>query len=274
MNSSIVIQGHIPDFDPQGNLSAVQKIQLMSLSLEHLRLKNPRACIIVSGHGHRPAKQALDVCNKVFWDDTLYPHDSNGYFPGHPGQNTWVYKGIKAAQEQGHRRILKTRLDSLIGIENIIGHCEEILMFEDKTLLVTQQTCHKSRRLGDCFMYGDTNSLEYLWRPENPVHPTDGLTQLGTRFASEACYPEQLRQTVSFRNTTNLLFMDMRWEYHNIVAQFGTWENFRSLILSGEENSNLYKKYQWGRQWHFIDNNNDMIHKYLLDLISEKEWYA
>lgn len=274
ISNCIVIQGHVGDHDPQGNLSSAQKIELASLSLRHLRRKNNSAYIILTGHGYRPTDQALALCDQVIWDDTIFPHDHNGYFPGHPGQNTWVHKGIVAAQKKGFGRLLKTRLDSLIGIPEIVNHCEAILGREHRNLLLSQQTCLTSQRLGDCFMFGDTDLLEYLWRPENPIHPTDGLTQLGHRFASRARFPEQLRQTIAFRDTTSLLFMDLRWEYHNIVAELGTWENFRSLMLSGKEDSGIYRKYQWGRQWHQIDDHGNMTHRYLPDLISEKEWYA
>ena len=68
---------------------------------------------------------------------------------------------IERAKKAGFHRVVKTRLDCLIGIPNIVDHCEDILQREDKKLLLTQQT-GLDMRCGDCFLYGNLAIMQEI----------------------------------------------------------------------------------------------------------------
>ena len=88
----IVTQGHIPEFDPQGNLTKTDKLKMFNYSLEHLRKSNPNAHIILTGHGElRPS-----VCNvdQYYWEDRCRPISRIGYVEGMPAQYYFVDVGL------------------------------------------------------------------------------------------------------------------------------------------------------------------------------------
>lgn len=275
----IVIQGHVPDFDVQGSLYAPQKQKMMGLALRHLRQNNPHAYIVLSGHGHRP--EHMDVCDAVYWEDKCRPLDGNGYVANMPGQFWFIGKGLDMAFDGGCHSAVKTRLDCLIGISNINQHCEAILEKEKKELLLTQQTGW-NRRCGDCFLYGFIGKLNDIFGKEYPMVQQDGLLCTGERaeFALNAHHtwltdsddslpwPQLLRRYVAFRDTINLKFADLRWNWHELVQKHG--DGIDDYILGGQFD---YFTYAWGRQWHRFDDQGRMIYRYLDDLISEKEFY-
>ncbi len=95
----IVTQGHVPDFDPQGSLSADQKVEMFDASLKHLRQNNPDSYIILCGHGRRPGASSL--CDHVYWEDECRLLDRNGYLVGMPAQFFLYLKGFSTQLTKG-----------------------------------------------------------------------------------------------------------------------------------------------------------------------------
>ena len=104
--SCIVLQTHIDNYDPAGNLSLKEKTFIVELSIKQLRWYNPNAFIIVTGHG--VVEPSNDYCNHVIWEDIAPQMSKHGQVKDMPAQFYYVSKGIKYAKEMGFTHILKT----------------------------------------------------------------------------------------------------------------------------------------------------------------------
>lgn len=245
----IVTQGHIPGFDPQGNVDADQKLEMFNASLAQLRKFNPDACIILTGHGVRTPDASL--CDLSYWEPSCRPMSGNGYVVGMPAQFEFVDAGLSLAEEAGFKRVLKTRTDCVIQRENITAWCNEILNSESKPMLLTQQT--GVGRIGDCFMYGDIGAMRKIWHKDNPVVHPDGLINTAAHFRNAFHYHhyswlEYVREYAAFRDVVDIPFLCLRWNYHQMKAN-GDWDK----ILTGELSVDAY---HWGKtnNWHAFAN--------------------
>jgi hypothetical protein len=285
-NNCIVVQGHIPSYDVQGSLTASEKLIMAGLSLRHLRKQNPDAYIILTGHGDYPVFPD-GIVNECYWEPQCRPLDGNGYVAGMPAQYWFISEGVERAMKAGFNRLIKTRLDCVIGIPNIADHCEAILQKEGKKLLLTQQTGW-NMRCGDCFLYGNADIIDDIFWKNNSVFNQDGLLNTG-HWAFNALIREHpccgddaewlpdrdkdgwrslLTSFCSFRDTINLQFADLRWNWNSLREQHG--DGIEDYILNRFD----YRRYAWGNQWHRFDDRGNMIYRYLDDLISEKEFYG
>jgi len=265
----IVSQVHIPDYDVQGGLTKEHKLKLVEFGIKHLRTFNPNSYIIITGHGHKP--QNLELCDYYYWDEKLLPLNEHGYVIGMPAQFVYVSIGIEHALSKKFDRILKTRGDCIIGIQNITSYCNRILNNENKRLLITQQTGHE--RMGDCFMYGDAQLLNDIWHKNNPVHNPDGLQNTAINFrnvvkSSDNWY-KLLKQNCSFRDVDKLKFTCLRWNFHNIDKLS---DEMQSQLLNPNYN---FEQYHWGRSngWHIFDANGNMTGSAFPGFLSQNEFY-
>jgi hypothetical protein len=258
----IVTQVHIPEFDVQGGLTANQKRRLVNFSIQHLREFNRNSYIILTGHGHQPDDEYRRLCDHVYWERECRALDANGYVQGMPAQFYFVSKGLQHALEKGFTRCAKTRGDCILGIPNIAKYCEDILVKEDRELLITQQTgiC----RLGDCFLYGDTALLNKFWHESNPVHNTDGLQNTAVNYAAAVGYTgpldtdewrQLLKQRCSFRDVDKLKFTCLRWNYFKLNELDQAIQN--ELLMPNHD----FAQYHWGctNGWHRFDSKGNMI---------------
>lgn len=292
MNNCIVTQIHIPDWDTQGGLRYNDKLEMLDLSIRHLRKFNPEAYIILTGHGHVPYKKTLELCDWHYWENECRPLNPNGTVKDMPAQFFFVSRGIHRAIEKGFTRIVKTRGDCLIfrtryNVTMPIVGCyildkytpcydvfEDILNTETKSLLVTQQTGRARYKLGDCLMYGDIEILDKVWSMHNPVRfEEDGVVNTGMNYAaifgnvqdyeSPEAWQKLLRDTVAFRDVTSLGFMDLRHNWRSIERKEDVLEDWFD-----------FKPYAWGRAngWHIHDGvkmvNAEAIH------YNEGDFYA
>ena len=266
----IVSQGHISDQDVQGNLSAEEKQELYTVSLQHLRQKNPNAYIILSGHGD--CKPDTESCDWVYWEDKCRPVDQSGYPVGIPAQYPFVDIGLEQAELKGFSSVLKTRTDCIIQRDNITEWCESILQDEDKQVLITQQT--GDEYVGDCFMYGRTSDLRKVWHRDNPVVHPGGLMNTAANFRRAFHYTphstmfEYLREHCSFRDVIDIPFLCLRWNYHKMVAN-GDWDKVLSENLDVNE-------YHWGKanNWHVFDESGKMIVRHIAAFWSKEDFYS
>lgn len=247
----VVSQVHIPDFDVQGGLTAAEKLQLVAFGVEHLRRFNPNCYIILCGHGHYPAG-AAPLCDKVIWNRQQEPLNEHGYVEGMPAQFKYVSAGLEVAREKGFDRVLKTRGDCVIGVPDIIGHCDRILDQEGRRLLITQQT--GPDRLGDCFMFGETGLLCRTWHSDNVVVSSDGLQNTAYHFrralGSAVEWERLVKATCSFRDVHNLKFTCLRWNWRSLAGRLA------ELLDEGFN----FASYHWGRAngWHHFTADGNM----------------
>ncbi len=246
----IVTQVHVPPFDPQGGWADVDKVKVVEFGLKHLRAFNPGACIILTGHGLRPSREALTNCDHVLWNDASERLNAHGYVEGMPAQFKYVHDGLKLAAKLGFDRCLKTRGDCVIGIPGACLEFNEIVDAGGKRLLITQQT--GPGRMGDCLMYGDLDVMCRTWHSDNPVTSQDGLqnTAHNYRLAIGDQSPDWLavlRRTVAFRDVVDLKFACLRW---NRVADL-------DLLMNPDFDFNSI---HWGlaNGWHSFDEAGNM----------------
>jgi hypothetical protein len=158
----------------------------------------------------------------------------------------------------GFDRCLKTRTDCVIQRRNITEWCEDILQTEDRQMLLTQQT--GPERIGDCFMYGNTNDMRTIWHRDNKVFHYCGLANTGHHFLKAFKRKEgepwltYVRRYASLRDVVRIPFLCLRW-------------NYKTLIKNGEldkvlENSLDVCRYNWGfvNNWHKFDADLNMIY--------------
>lgn len=285
-NNCIVVQGHIPSYDVQGSLTGSEKMTMAGLALRHLRQQNPDAYIILTGHGDYPIFPE-NIVDEFYWEPQCRPLDSNGYVAGMPAQYWFIAEGLERARKAGFKNVAKTRLDCIIGIPNITEHCQSILEVEKTHLLLTQQT-GLNMRCGDCFLYGRIHILEDIFHKENEVRHQDGLLNTGyhafrairDQYEAYAQYGDRvptedrngweylLHKVCSFRDTINLKFADLRWNWNDLFDIHGG--GIEDYVLNRFD----YRTYAWGNQWHRFDDQGNMIYRYLEDLISEREFYG
>lgn len=267
----IVSQVHVPAFDVQGGLNADQKLHLVEFGLRHLREFNVDSYIILSGHGLRPHKEYLEMCDHVIWNDNSEPLNEHGYVIGMPAQYKYVSRGLIHAKEKGFDNCLKTRGDCVIGIRNITGYCQNILDLENKKLLITQQTGHN--RIGDCFMYGDLDMLCNIWDGSRKMHDPDGLKNTAINFHhlynhDELEWTEFVHKYCSFRDVDILKFMCFRWNYFKL-------NELNKQVCDDILNPDFdYNKYHWGRalNWHIFDEYRNMTGT-SIESWSQKQYY-
>jgi len=273
MNSNCIIsQVHIPEHDVQGNLNVVQKTRLVQFGIKHLRQFNNNSYIVLSGHGFRPNKESLDLCDHVIWNDTPEPLNEHGYVIGMPAQYKYVSWALEHVRKRGFDRCLKTRGDCIIGIPNITTYCDNILDYEDKKLLITQQT--GVDRMGDCFMYGDTQMLCDIWDGNQPMHHPDGLQNTAINFKrlygiNGLNWCDLVKKYCALRDVDVLKFMCLRWNYFKLDELS---DNKCYEILN--ENFD-YASYHWGKalNWHSFDADRNMSGT-SVDSWSQKEYYG
>lgn len=275
MNSNcncIISQVHIPEYDVQGGLNASQKTNLVQFGLQHLRRFNYDSYIILSGHGYRPENKFLDLCDYVIWNDASEPLNEHGYVIGMPAQYKYVSSALEYAREKGFDKCLKTRGDCIVGIPNITAYCNNILISENKELLITQQT--GTDRMGDCFMYGNIQMLCDIWDGNQPMHHPDGLQNTAINFkrlydTNGSSWYDLVRKYCSFRDVDILKFMCLRWNYFKLDELSGS--KCHEIL---DENFN-YTEYHWGRalNWHSFDADRNMSGT-SVDSWSQKEYYG
>lgn len=265
-SQAIVVQMHIPEFDVQGRLTSDDKLEMLEISIKHLRMMNEHTTIILCGHGcTKPTKETYECCERVIWNTPCLPLDKRGCVIGQPAQFKSVFEGIRyAAQDIGFHNILKTRGDCIIGLPNICNRMDYILEEEGRDLMLTQQTASKRFKMGDCFMYGDSGVLMDIWNSKNPVQcEEDGVVNTGMNWirhhlelnpseVSEYEWGQLLKYHCSFRDVYNLRFVDLRHNWHELKYK-------KQEILEKKLN---YKDWIWGvtNGWsHFDEKGNDEI---------------
>ena len=270
---AILVQGHIPSsVDPQGNLTPEQKLEMFDLSLEHLRYHNPDTFIALTGHGDLRPKN-VTLTDWFHWDKA-WPINAAGLVIGEPAQRRWLGIGMQHLKKRGFDCALKTRLDCLIGRQNIVQWCQNILAEEDKSFLITQMTGHPGF-LGDCFFYGGTEALEYTWHPDHQVVHTDGLVQTAHFFRAyhqnTQDWKSFLKSVCSFRDVWEIPFMDLRWNWHKLNNERPNWKN--EIFMPGNQ---IYKQYSWGKinGWHIFNDQGKMITNSRPEMWSKETFYA
>jgi len=265
-SNSIACQVHISNTPHQGDgLNSTNKLKVVELSLEHLRFKNPNTYIALSGHGIKPSQRVLDLCNYVNWEP-LKPYRKAAQYDS-------VFPAVNNCKIKGFKNILKVRADGIYDINDITEYCENILKKESKSLLITQMTSKTDYKMGDCFMYGNSELMNYLWDSNHPQHHWDGLVHIGTNFYNfykGTNWSQTLKAHCSFRNINTLRWMDLRYNFNKLNSM--GWENFKNKLFSNKFD---ISPYFWGKTngWCEFSDKNKMIKSIDPNYLEEKTFY-
>lgn len=265
----IVTQGHIPEHDPQGDLSADEKLEMFNLSLRHLRQNNPDAYIILTGHGNR--QPDFSLCDWHYWEPEARGMAGDGYLHHMPAQFFFVDMGLEQAQKMGFDRCLKTRTDCVMQRTNITQWCEDILQEEGKQMLLTQQT--GPNRIGDCFMYGNTDDLRAMWHRDNLVEHSSGLDHIAQHFPKAFArkggepWSVYIKRYVSLRDVIQIPFLCLRWNYKTLRD-----EDALDKVLANDLD---ICRYNWGyvNNWHKFDADLNMVYNFGPHYYTQKQFY-
>jgi hypothetical protein len=227
--------------------------EMLELSVRYCRRQNPDAYIIVSGAGHLyPTKTTEDNCDKLIWENELNEIIGNG-FP------KMIYKGLLHAKEAGFNKVFKFRGDSIILVENIVDHCQRILLNEDKDILITQDST-RDGWIGDMVLFGETNLLTELfdfekWHKSNLVSGNGALAERYMKIfnvLNKDSWIETLKNNCSFRDVPKFKWVDLRYNYRFCAPLLK--EEFHKDTISD------YSQFYWGRHGeHFFDKNGNFV---------------
>jgi len=242
--------------------------EMLEIAALKCRALNLNTHIILSGSGLYPTEKTLSVCNKVIWQE------DNNEFPGN-GFPEMIHKGLVYAWENGYEYIFKFRGDSIIFKNEICKYCLDILIKEDKRLLITQETT-ANFWLGDMVIFGEIKILKELFNPNFWIKSPfkSGNDILGKRyleyfkFDNSKDWLNSLRAYCSFRDIPKFKWVDLRYNY----------EYYKNSVNFYKLTEETQKKYFWGNKQkiHLFDEDEvpqtNKI-KWIFDWIYEFRFY-
>ena len=233
------------------------KLDKVEFALEHWRKFNPKAHIVVTGHGVKPNIEKY--CDHIIWPAEIIKKDIN---VGHP---YLVSLGLEYIKKKGYEYVLKSRCDTVHNLKNIFVFAQQQL--DNKKMLVTQSTSLTQQVLGDLFLFSKVDLMKTIFNVNNWYPTKTGLTSLAKNFykqCDQSSWQDACIQNLKLIDICKLKWIDFRSNW-NIL------KNQRQEILKGTlENPH---KYYWGvkEKWHVWNETNDCIHK-LPHVVTEEEW--
>ena len=239
------------------------KHDIISFVVSHYIKNNPNVDIILCGHGLVPPKHITNNLKSLIWETEIRESEIGH---GHPH---FVNLGLVEAKKLGHHKVLKMRADGILLFADSLKYCEDIVVKEKTSLLITQMTSIRDGFMGDLFMYGDVDFLIQLWDNDTWWPTSTGLISLKRNFSKTVqCddYATSLKRFVSIRDIFSLKWIDVadHWAdlskkqnelYNNVLVNFPAylwgalpnWVNFNDNGYCSQHNafvceSNYYEK--------------------------------
>jgi len=180
MNSdTCIILSHAPlegELHQWDRLSRQDKIEMFEFAITMAKEMEPRSRVVLSGHGEYFASSA----DSIVWQ-MKYLEDEIGR--GHP---ICVNAALGVAKAAGCKYVLKLRADSYIEDSRAIWYFKSLLKKDGTKCLVTAQTI-ADQQIGDLFMFGETDFLLDIWRPEKWDYSVNGMINLYRIYRSLYC---------------------------------------------------------------------------------------
>lgn len=236
------------------------KLDAVEFALKHWRLHNPKAYIIVTGHGLIP--NIAEYCNHLYWPESIIEKEIN---VGHPHL---VTVGLEHALQKGYNKILKSRADTIHSLPNIVKHCDNLI--NNKKLLVTQQTNISKPEMGDLFLYGDTDFMNKCFNQNNWYPTKTGLKSLARNFlahCNEDDWHSACINNLSFVDIFKIKWIDFRKNWIELKSRT---DQLLQNNLVNEHN------YYWGamEKWHVWDDLGNLVYSKtkMGKITTEKDW--
>ena len=107
MDLSILVQAHLPAFDPQGCSTVHEKTLALEAAILSLRRNYPGVPIVLTGHGINFPHSVDHLVDDILWEP-LAKLDRNGLVVDQPAQFKYVVKGLNLiATKYQSRYVLK-----------------------------------------------------------------------------------------------------------------------------------------------------------------------
>lgn len=233
------------------------KRKIVEFSVKHWREMNPGSYIIVAGHGMRP--DLGKFADEVIWDTEINREELGN------GHARLVSRGLICAQKKGFSRVLKSRLDSIHLIRDIFGKARKLT--GPQKLLVSQQTSLQRPKIGDLFLFGETEYLLNIFDPDFWYPTNGGNWAAGRAFLRVYDETDWLHACFS-----HLIFVDIfkiRWL--DLHSNWPVLKNRQSDLLMNKLDD--WYRYLWQTKEgnHVWDAHGNLIVN-RTTASSEKEW--
>jgi hypothetical protein len=176
-NLSILVQAHIPSFDPQGKSTSTEKVLSLHTSILSLREHFPDTPIVLCGHGVITPNVVDYLVDDIIWE-SLAPINEYGLVIDQPAQYKFVSKGLNLiAQKYQPKYVFKCRGDGFLRNPNLIT---DIIYHPNYLISATQQTKVNRPYLGDLFMCSRLSTMLNMWTsPDGVLDFSCGNSNLG-----------------------------------------------------------------------------------------------
>lgn len=156
------------------------KVETFNFCISHFVENNPDTMIVITGHGKTPPKHILEKADKYFWSPEIIEGEI-GF--GHP---FLVSKGLEIAKKEGVSHALKTRLDSVNLVRNIVDFCDRQLRNTNKSIITTSYS-NRKYSLMDLLNYGSIDDLLsiYDYRDPRPAWCRNGTALVANNYVEK-----------------------------------------------------------------------------------------
>ena len=211
---AILVQAHLPAFDPQGRSAFEEKILSLEASVLSLRRNYPNVPIVLSGHGINFPDLVNHLVDDILWEP-LAKLDKHGLVIDQPAQYQYVVNGLNLiATKYQSKYVFKCRGDGFLinpfPLTDII-HDHRYL------LAATQQTRKSKPYLGDLFICAPLGTMIRLWSSRDGVldyscgNSNLGLNALSALNITYSSWDEEfIKRNFCFANISQTLHVDLR----------------------------------------------------------------
>ena len=184
---------------------------------------NLGAYIIFSSHGEIEIPHKIqDKIDAIYWEQTI---DRNELGRGHP---KFCIRAMAMAKERGFKDILF----------NDNQHADLLSLITDKKMIISEQTNLASEKVGDLFMFGETDYIYKLWTTNKWNYSRDGLYNLYQNFNTLS--PDASARSYIKEHCLYLTPQDINW-----VTVTDAWKE-------GKIDAHSLRSCFWGKKKGFV----------------------
>ena len=258
MDLSILVQAHLPAFDPQGCSTIHEKTLALEAAILSLRRNYPGVPIVLTGHGINFPHSVDHLVDDILWDP-LAKLDRNGLVVDQPAQFKYVVQGLNLiATKYQSRYVLKCRGDGFLLNPFALT---EVIHDQRYILSATQQTRKTRPYLGDLFICAPLGTMIRLWSSQDGVldyscgNSNLGLNALTALNISYSSWNEDfIKRNFRFANISQTLHVDLRRAW-TLIPRFSTLTPDEILDYVVSLPTRELQKYLFGHDqgWHQFD---------------------
>ena len=217
-----------------------RKEAIINISLSYFRHFNPDSYIIVVGHGGYTPPKVIECSDWYYWQDNLINGDIQW---GHPSCTNIA---LQHCIEENIDFVVKTRLDSIHFMFNLISYCQNLVAKSQKEFLVSHASLSKFEIM-DLFMAGNTQTISKLYKLDTwmrcwpDIEKSGGTKPVAINFMEEICknkieafdkknWIDELNNRIYISPPSDTMWLDLR-KFEDCVLDNPDLLNSTSNIL-------------------------------------------